>query len=148
MVGLDAAGAVGVGDLELADGPLVLVVGSEGRGLSRLVAQRCDVLVQIPMAAAAESLNAGVAAGIALHEVARRRGCLRLSRPRAATEPAIWRIVPASRYRAHCEHARWGHRGRRRRRAGRRLGAGLPARPVRAPGAARISSSRSTGAWP
>ena len=73
VVGLDAAGAVGVGDLELADGPLVLVVGSEGRGLSRLVAQRCDVLVQIPMAAAAESLNAGVAAGIALHEVARRR---------------------------------------------------------------------------
>lgn len=73
VVGLDAAGAVGVGDLEVADGPLVLVVGSEGRGLSRLVAQRCDLLAQIPMAAAAESLNAGVAAGIALHEVARRR---------------------------------------------------------------------------
>ena len=40
MVGLDAGGTVGVGGLELADGPLVLVVGSEGRGLSRLVAQR------------------------------------------------------------------------------------------------------------
>ncbi|HYB88031.1 MAG TPA: 23S rRNA (guanosine(2251)-2'-O)-methyltransferase RlmB [Streptosporangiaceae bacterium] len=73
VVGLDAAGAAGVDDLELADGPLVLVVGSEGRGLSRLVAQRCDLLARIPMAAAAESLNAGVAAGIALHEVARRR---------------------------------------------------------------------------
>jgi len=73
VAGLDAAGATGVGDLEVADGPLVLVVGSEGRGLSRLVAQRCDLLVKIPMAAATESLNAGVAAGIALHEIARRR---------------------------------------------------------------------------
>jgi 23S rRNA (guanosine2251-2'-O)-methyltransferase len=73
VVGLDAAGPVGVDGLEVADGPLVLVVGSEGRGLSRLVTQRCDLLAQIPMAEAAESLNAGVAAGIALHEVARRR---------------------------------------------------------------------------
>ena len=73
VVGLDTAGTVGVDDLEVADGPLVLVVGSEGSGLSRLVAQRSDILAQIPMAAAAESLNAGVAAGIALHEVARRR---------------------------------------------------------------------------
>jgi 23S rRNA (guanosine2251-2'-O)-methyltransferase len=74
VVGLDAAGTTGVGDLEVADGPLVLVVGSEGRGLSRLVAQRCDLLARIPMAAATESLNAGVAAGIALYEIARRRG--------------------------------------------------------------------------
>ena len=73
VVGLDAAGATGVGELEVADGPLVLVVGSEGRGLSRLVAERCDLLARIPMAAATESLNAGVAAGIALHEIARRR---------------------------------------------------------------------------
>jgi 23S rRNA (guanosine2251-2'-O)-methyltransferase len=51
----------------------VLVAGSEGRGLSRLVAQRCDVLVRIPIAAQTESLNAGVAAGIALYEVATRR---------------------------------------------------------------------------
>jgi 23S rRNA (guanosine2251-2'-O)-methyltransferase len=62
-----------VDDLEVADGPLVLVVGSEGRGLSRLVAQHCDLLARIPMAAAAESLNAAVAAGIALHAVAARR---------------------------------------------------------------------------
>jgi 23S rRNA (guanosine2251-2'-O)-methyltransferase len=74
VVGLDAEGAAGIGGLEVADGPLVLVVGSEGRGLSRLVAQRCDLLARIPMSVAAESLNAGVAAGIALHEVARSRG--------------------------------------------------------------------------
>ena len=73
VVGLDASGAVGIGDLGVADGPLVLVVGSEGRGLSRLVAQRCDLLARIPIEASTESLNAGVAAGIALYEVARRR---------------------------------------------------------------------------
>jgi 23S rRNA (guanosine2251-2'-O)-methyltransferase len=72
-VGLSADGDVNIGDTGLADGPLVLVVGSEGRGLSRLVAQRCDVLARIPMPGPAESLNAGVAAGIALYEVARRR---------------------------------------------------------------------------
>ena len=73
MAGLDAQGPTPLGELELAGGPLVLVVGSEGRGLSRLVAQRCDVLVRIPIAGATESLNAGVAAGIALYAVAGRR---------------------------------------------------------------------------
>jgi 23S rRNA (guanosine2251-2'-O)-methyltransferase len=73
VAGLDAQGGTDIGDLGVADGPLVLVIGSEGRGLSRLVAQRCDVLVRIPIAARTESLNAGVAAGIALHEVATRR---------------------------------------------------------------------------
>ena len=73
VAGLDAQGDTDIGDLGVADGPLVLVVGSEGRGLSRLVAQRCDVLVRIPIAGQTESLNAGVAAGIALHEVATRR---------------------------------------------------------------------------
>ena len=53
--------------------PLVLVVGSEGKGLSRLVRETCDVVAGIPIASAAESLNAGVAAGIALYEVSRRR---------------------------------------------------------------------------
>jgi 23S rRNA (guanosine2251-2'-O)-methyltransferase len=72
-VGLSADADAEIGDTGLADGPLVLVVGSEGRGLSRLVAQRCDVLARIPMPGPAESLNAGVAAGIALYEVARRR---------------------------------------------------------------------------
>jgi 23S rRNA (guanosine2251-2'-O)-methyltransferase len=73
VAGLDAQGTTSINELEIADGPLVLVVGSEGRGLSRLVALRCDLLVSIPMADASESLNAGVAAGIALHEVATRR---------------------------------------------------------------------------
>jgi 23S rRNA (guanosine2251-2'-O)-methyltransferase len=70
IAGLDAAGATAIRDLELATAPLVLVVGSEGRGLSRIVAQACDMLVRIPIAAKTESLNAGVAAGIALYEVA------------------------------------------------------------------------------
>ena len=72
-VGLAADAAGDIADCELADGPLVLVVGSEGRGLSRLIVRRCDVLARIPMTGAAQSLNAGVAAGIALYEVARRR---------------------------------------------------------------------------
>ena len=70
VAGLDAAGDTPVRDLELATAPLVLVIGSEGRGLSRIVTQACDVLVRIPIAARTESLNAGVAAGIALYEVA------------------------------------------------------------------------------
>ncbi|HTQ92973.1 MAG TPA: 23S rRNA (guanosine(2251)-2'-O)-methyltransferase RlmB [Streptosporangiaceae bacterium] len=70
VAGLDAAGDTPVRDLELATAPLALVIGSEGRGLSRIVAQACDILVRIPIAARTESLNAGVAAGIALYEVA------------------------------------------------------------------------------
>jgi len=70
VAGLDAAGDTPVRDLDLATAPLALVIGSEGRGLSRIVAQACDVLVRIPIAARTESLNAGVAAGIALYEVA------------------------------------------------------------------------------
>jgi 23S rRNA (guanosine2251-2'-O)-methyltransferase len=73
VVGLDAEGELPIGQLEAATEPLVLVVGSEGRGLSRLVRQTCDVVASIPMAGDMESLNAGVAAGIALYEVARRR---------------------------------------------------------------------------
>jgi 23S rRNA (guanosine2251-2'-O)-methyltransferase len=72
-VGLDAGGPDPVDELE-ADQPLLLVVGSEGAGLSRLVRETCDLLVRIPMRAANESLNAGVAAGIALYAVSRGRG--------------------------------------------------------------------------
>ena len=78
VVGLDAEGDVSLPDLDLADGPLVLVVGAEGGGLSRLVAETCDQLVSIPMANQLESLNAGVAAGVALYGIAQRRA-VRLS---------------------------------------------------------------------
>jgi 23S rRNA (guanosine2251-2'-O)-methyltransferase len=77
VAGLDAAGDTEIRDLELATAPLVVVIGSEGRGLSRIVGQTCDVLVRIPIAARTESLNAGVAAGIALYEVATVRSRLR-----------------------------------------------------------------------
>jgi 23S rRNA (guanosine2251-2'-O)-methyltransferase len=77
VAGLDASGSTDVRDIPVADGPLVLVVGSEGRGLSRVVAAACDLLVRIPMADGTESLNAGVAASIALYEIATAR-----SRPR------------------------------------------------------------------
>ena len=73
VVGLDGGGALDLDDLEAATEPLVLVVGAEGRGLSRLVGEACDVRVAIPIARAVESLNAGVAAAVALAEVARRR---------------------------------------------------------------------------
>jgi 23S rRNA (guanosine2251-2'-O)-methyltransferase len=70
VAGLDAAGDTEIRDLDLATSPLVLAVGSEGKGLSRIVAESCDVLVRIPIATRTESLNAGIAAGIALYEIA------------------------------------------------------------------------------
>ena len=76
VVGLDASGDTEIGSLTLADRPLVLVIGSEGKGLSRLVAQKCDVVARIPISGA-ESLNAGVAAGIALYQVAMLRAAER-----------------------------------------------------------------------
>ena len=72
LVGLDADGDTVLDDLD-AEGPLVVVVGSEGKGLSRLVRQSCDAVVSIPMAGVAESLNASVAAGVVLDEIARQR---------------------------------------------------------------------------
>lgn len=72
VIGLDAAGETAVDDLDGSD-PLVVVVGSEGKGLSRLVRQNCDEVVSIPMAGRAESLNASVAAGVVLAEIARQR---------------------------------------------------------------------------
>jgi len=73
VVGLDGGGDTQIGDLPYAEDPLVLVVGSEGKGLSRLVREQCDAIASIPIASAVESLNAGVAAGIALYEVSRTR---------------------------------------------------------------------------
>jgi 23S rRNA (guanosine2251-2'-O)-methyltransferase len=74
VVGLAAGGTMDLADLEAGTDPMVLVVGAEDKGLSRLVEQTCDLTVRIPIAAATESLNAGVAAAIALYEVAQRRG--------------------------------------------------------------------------
>lgn len=73
IVGLDAHGSMSLDSFPLATGPLVLVLGSEGRGLSRLVRETCDATVSIPMAGPVESLNASVAAGVVLAEVARMR---------------------------------------------------------------------------
>ena len=74
IVGLDMDGDVDLPGLELATEPLVVVVGSEGKGLSRLVRETCDQIVSIPMSSSVESLNAGLAAGVTLYEIARRRG--------------------------------------------------------------------------
>ncbi|ONK13500.1 23S rRNA (guanosine(2251)-2'-O)-methyltransferase RlmB [Streptomyces sp. MP131-18] len=73
VVGLAADGEADLGDVAALGGPVVIVVGSEGRGLSRLVGETCDVRVRIPMPGGAESLNAGVAAGIVLYEASRGR---------------------------------------------------------------------------
>jgi 23S rRNA (guanosine2251-2'-O)-methyltransferase len=72
VIGLDADGDTTVDELE-GTGPVVVVVGSEGKGLSRLVRENCDAVVSIPMAGPTESLNASVAAGVVLAEIARQR---------------------------------------------------------------------------
>jgi 23S rRNA (guanosine2251-2'-O)-methyltransferase len=70
VIGLDGGGDVSLPDLTLADRPVVVVVGSEGKGLSRLVTENCDQIVSIPISAATESLNAGIAASVALYQIA------------------------------------------------------------------------------
>jgi len=72
VIGLDADGETELDDLDGTD-PMVVVVGSEGKGLSRLVRQTCEQVVSIPMAGDTESLNASVAAGVVLAEIARQR---------------------------------------------------------------------------
>ncbi|MGO4681001.1 23S rRNA (guanosine(2251)-2'-O)-methyltransferase RlmB [Microbacterium sp. 2MCAF23] len=69
VLGLDGGGDVSLPAVELADRPVVIVVGSEGKGLSRLVTETCDQIVSIPISAATESLNAGIAASVALYQV-------------------------------------------------------------------------------
>ncbi|MCH7232910.1 23S rRNA (guanosine(2251)-2'-O)-methyltransferase RlmB [Glycomyces sp. L485] len=72
-VALDAAGDADVFDLPVANDPLLIVVGDEGKGVSRLVSETCDYRVGIPIASEVESLNASVAASVALAEVQRQR---------------------------------------------------------------------------
>lgn len=73
VLGLDGDGDVELAAVELAQEPLLLVVGSEGKGISRLVSENCDQLVSIAIDSAMESLNASVAVGISLYELTRRR---------------------------------------------------------------------------
>jgi 23S rRNA (guanosine2251-2'-O)-methyltransferase len=73
VVGLASDGEAELRDVEALDGPVVIVVGSESRGLSRLVGETCDLRARIPMPGGSESLNASVAAGVVLYEAARRR---------------------------------------------------------------------------
>lgn len=73
IVGTDARGEKVYWEQDLA-GPLGIVVGSEGKGIGRLVKEKCDFLVRVPMKGKISSLNAGVAASLILYEVLRQRG--------------------------------------------------------------------------
>ncbi|GAB3849868.1 23S rRNA (guanosine(2251)-2'-O)-methyltransferase RlmB [Nesterenkonia populi] len=77
VAGLDGDGDLSLPGMSLANEPLVLVVGSEGKGLSRLVSETCDTIVSIPIAASTESLNASMAVGISLYEISTLRGGVR-----------------------------------------------------------------------
>lgn len=73
VLGLDGDGDVSLPELTLGKEPVCLVVGSEGKGLSRLVRENCDQIVSIPIDSAMESLNASMAVGISLYEISRQR---------------------------------------------------------------------------
>ncbi len=73
VLGLDGGGDIQLPSLELATQPVLLVVGSEGKGLSRLVTETCDAVVSIPISSSTESLNAGIAVSVALYEISKRR---------------------------------------------------------------------------
>ena len=70
VIGLDMDGDVELPGLPLAPDPLVVVVGSEGKGISRLTREHCDQIVSIPIQSEMESLNASMAVGISLYEIA------------------------------------------------------------------------------
>lgn len=73
VVGLDGGGDVPTPGMDFGQAPVVLVVGSEGKGLSRLITETCDAIVTIPISSNAESLNAGIAASVVLYEITRGR---------------------------------------------------------------------------
>ena len=73
VVGLDSAGDTSLFQLPVASEPVALVLGAEGRGLSRLVRQRCDIMASIPLKGALSSLNVASAGALACFEISRRR---------------------------------------------------------------------------
>ncbi len=73
VLGLDGGGDVSLPGLALANEPVVIVVGSEGKGLSRLVTETCDAVVSIPIDSGTESLNAGIAVSVTLYEISKLR---------------------------------------------------------------------------
>lgn len=73
VIGLDERAEKTIWDLDLGDTPVALILGAEGPGLSRLVGERCDQLVQIPMRGRLASLNVATAGALACFEVARGR---------------------------------------------------------------------------
>jgi 23S rRNA (guanosine2251-2'-O)-methyltransferase len=73
VIGLDGEADGDVDAQDLGGTPLVIVVGSEGKGLSRLITETCDVVLRIPISSGTESLNAGIAASVMLYEISRQR---------------------------------------------------------------------------
>lgn len=73
VIGLDGDGDMDLHNISLAKEPLVIVIGSEGKGLSRLVTETCDAIVSVPISSRVESLNAGIATSVTLYEVAKLR---------------------------------------------------------------------------
>ncbi len=73
VLGLAGDGDTPLPGLSWAKEPLVVVVGSEGKGLSRLVTETCDAVISIPISSSTESLNAGIAASVTLYEISKQR---------------------------------------------------------------------------
>ena len=134
VVGLDADGDITIDELD-GSGPMVVVVGSEGKGLSRLVRENCDAVVSIPMAGPTESLNASVAAGVVLAEIARQRRILTSQRTftnvvdfGSTPAPGVTRLSRRATHGAAnaAAHRRFApeaaHRRRRRQQCGRTRG--------------------------
>ncbi|WP_152400026.1 23S rRNA (guanosine(2251)-2'-O)-methyltransferase RlmB [Paenibacillus cellulositrophicus] len=73
VVGTDVSASSEMYDTNVFDGPVAVVIGNEGKGMGRLIREKCDVLVKLPMKGQINSLNASVAAGVVMYEVLRRR---------------------------------------------------------------------------
>lgn len=73
IVGTDVDADQEMYDSDVFEGPVAVVIGNEGKGMGRLIRQKCDVLIKLPMHGRINSLNASVAAGVVMYEVVRRR---------------------------------------------------------------------------